>query len=115
VNPGARTILYPVTDLAGAKALFSTLLGSEPNADSPYYVGFQVGDQQIGLVPNGQQQGLTGPTAYYHVSDIAATLEALQSVGGQMTQEPRDVGGGRLVALAADADGNALGLIQDPQ
>lgn len=114
MNLGARTILYPVTDLAGAKTLFSTLLGIEPNADSAYYVGFEVDGQQIGLVPNGHQQGMTGPVAYYHVDDIAETLKALQGAGGQVTQEPREVGAGRLVAVAADADGNAIGLIQDP-
>jgi len=29
--------------------------------DAPYYVGFQVGDQQLGLDPHGHDQGLTGP------------------------------------------------------
>jgi predicted enzyme related to lactoylglutathione lyase len=114
VNLGVRTILYPVTDLAAAKTLFSTLLGIEPQSDAPYYVGYQLDDQQIGLVPNGHQQGMTGPVAHYHVSDIAQTLQALQGAGGRVTQEPRDVGGGRLVAIAADADGNSIGLIQDP-
>lgn len=31
-----------------------------------------------------------------------------------MTADPRDVGGGKLVATFTDPDGNALGLSQDP-
>jgi catechol 2,3-dioxygenase-like lactoylglutathione lyase family enzyme len=45
MNQGIRTILYPVKDLAKAKALYSKLLGIEPIADQAYYVGFQVEDQ----------------------------------------------------------------------
>lgn len=109
------TILYPVTDLARATAVYRTLLGVEPHVDSSYYVGFQVGGQEIGLVPNGQHQGLTGPTPYAHVDDINQRLEQLVAAGATVQQEPRDVGGGRLVALARDADGNAVRLIQDPR
>jgi hypothetical protein len=39
MGPGIKTIVFPVEDLAGAKALFRNLLGVEPYADEPYYVG----------------------------------------------------------------------------
>jgi hypothetical protein len=42
------------------------LLSVEPYVDYPVYVGFGVGDQEIGLVPYGQQEGAT---AFYHVDD----------------------------------------------
>jgi hypothetical protein len=29
--------------------------------DEAYYVGFRVGDQEIGLNPNGHRQGMTWP------------------------------------------------------
>ncbi len=45
MNQGIKTIIYPAKDIARAKALFSRLLGVEPFIDSPYYVGFKVGDQ----------------------------------------------------------------------
>ena len=51
MNLGVRTIIYPVKDLAQAKMRFRTLLGVEPYADQPYYVGFRVGDQEFGLDP----------------------------------------------------------------
>ena len=38
---GVKAIIIPVRDLAGAKALYRTVLGVEPYADEPYYVGFR--------------------------------------------------------------------------
>jgi hypothetical protein len=58
-----KTIIYPVKDLATAKPLYSALLGVEPIMDEPYYVGFSVEGQDIGLDPNGHSQGMTGPSA----------------------------------------------------
>ena len=113
MNIGIKTVVYPVKDLAKAKAMFSQLLGIEPHADAPYYVGFQVGDQEIGLNPNGQAQGMDGPVAYYHVSDIQESLQALLAAGANTQQAVMNVGGGRQVASVKDPDGNLIGLIQD--
>ena len=110
MNQGVKTIIYPVKDMARAKTRFRTLLGVEPYADQPYYVGFKVGDQDIGLVPNGTNAGMT---AFYHVDDIKQSLQSLVDAGSQILQEIRDVGGGRLIASARDADGNIIGLVQD--
>jgi predicted enzyme related to lactoylglutathione lyase len=114
VNQGIRTIIYPVADLGSAKALYSKLSGVEPYADEAYYVGFRVGDQEIGLDPNGHKQGMTGPVGYWHVDDIKKSLQLLLDAGGQVQQEVRDVGGGRLIASVKDADGNVNGLLQSP-
>ncbi len=105
-----RTILYPITDTAATKALFTPLLGVEPHSDAAYYIGYQVDGMEIGLVPNGDKQGMTGPTPYVHVADVKATYQALLAGGAESVQEPRDVGGGHLVALVKDQDGNAIGL-----
>jgi predicted enzyme related to lactoylglutathione lyase len=110
---GVKTILHPVTDLAKAKAVYTALLGMEPQADSPYYVGFEAEGQQIGLVPNAEQQRMTSPVAYWHVADINAKLAEVTAAGGTLKESPRDVGSGRLVATFTDTDGNELGLIQD--
>ena len=112
-NQGIKTVLYPIQDVARAKALFSELLGVEPHVEGPYYVGYKIGDQELGLVPNGHAQGMTGTTAYYHVDDIKKSLQLILDAGGQVQQDVRDVGGGRLVASATDAEGNIIGLIQD--
>lgn len=109
MNQGTKTIIYPVKDIVAAKTLFSKLLGIEPYADSAYYVGFRVGDQEIGLDPNGHKQGMTG---YYHVDDIQKSLQLLLDAGVKVQQEVKDVGGGKLIASVKDADGNVIGLIQ---
>ena len=70
MNNGISTIIYPVKDIAQAKALYTTLLGVEPIMDQPYYVGYKVGDQDIGLDPHGHSKGMTGPVGYWHVEDI---------------------------------------------
>ncbi|MEU0790135.1 VOC family protein [Amycolatopsis sp. NPDC005961] len=111
---GIKTVLHPVTDLAAAKAVYTALLGTEPQADAPYYVGYDVEGQHIGLVPNGAQQGMTGPVNYWHVTDIEAKLAEVTAAGAKVKDEPKDVGNGRLVATFTDADGNVLGVLQDP-
>ena len=110
---GIKTVLHPVSDLAAAKAVYSALLGVPPQSDSSYYVGFEAAGQQIGLVPGGAQQGMTGPVAYWHVADIKAKLAEVTAAGATIKDAPRDVGGGRLVATFTDPDGNVLGVLQD--
>jgi predicted enzyme related to lactoylglutathione lyase len=109
---GIKTVLHPVSDLAAAKAVYSALLGIEPQHDADYYVGFEVEGQHIGLVPGGGQ-GMTSPVAYWHVGDIEAKLAEVTAAGATVKEAPHDVGGGRLVATVTDPDGNVLGLLQD--
>jgi predicted enzyme related to lactoylglutathione lyase len=111
MNHGIKTVIYPVKDIAQAKALFSKLLGVAPYADAAYYVGFRIGDQEIGLDPSGHKHGMT---AYYHVDDIKKGLQVLLDTGAQVQQEIKDVGGGRLIASVKDADGNIIGLLHSP-
>jgi predicted enzyme related to lactoylglutathione lyase len=107
---GIKTVLHPVTDLDKAKPVYTALLGVEPTADAPYYVGYDSAGQHIGLVPNSD---MTSPVAYWHVADIEAKLAEVTAAGATLKDAPRDVGGGRLVASFTDVDGNVLGLIQD--
>jgi predicted enzyme related to lactoylglutathione lyase len=109
-----NTVLYPVKDLAQAKATFTSLFGVESYVDSPYYVGYAVDGSEIGLVPGGHDQGMTGPEAFFDVEDIDATLRALQGAGAVVVQEPRDVAAGLLVAKVRDTEGNIIGVKQPP-
>ena len=111
---GIKTVLHPVSDLDRAKAVYTALLGITPQADSSYYVGYEVAGQQIGLVPGGAAQGMTSPVSYWHVKDIEAKLAEVTAAGATVKESPRDVAAGRLVATFTDPDGNVLGLIQDP-
>ncbi len=110
MNQGITTVIYPVKDITKTKLLFQKLLGVEPYADTAYYVGFKVGNQDIGLDPNGHKEGAT---PYYYVDDIKNSLKLLIDAGAKTIQEIKDVGGGRLIASVKDENGNIIGLIQD--
>lgn len=110
MNKGVKTIIYPAKDITQTKATFQKLLGVEPYADQPYYVGFKVGDQDIGLVPNGNSAGMT---AFFHIDDIKNSLQILLDAGAEIIQDIKNVGGGRLIASAKDKDGNIIGLIEN--
>lgn len=112
MNEGIKTVIYPVTDLAKAKARFTELLGVEPIMDEAYYVGYRVGGQDVGLDPHGHGKGMTGPVGYWHVDDIRGSVKALIDAGAEEQQEIQDVGGGKLTAVVKDTDGNIIGLLQ---
>ena len=115
MNHNVRLLIYPVKDISRAKTLYGALLGAEPYLDEAYYVGFRVGDQEIGLDPSGHNAGMTGPVGYWNVSDINQTLQSLVDAGAKVQQKIKDVGGGKLIASVRDADNNVIGLIQFSQ
>jgi len=86
MSRGIRLLVFPVRDPARAKRLYGRLLGTEPYVEGPYYVGFRVGDQEIGLDPNGHKAGLTGPIAYWQVDDIRASVQSLVDAGATVQQ-----------------------------
>ena len=108
-NQGVKPVLHPVTDLDKALVVFVALLGQGTDHDAPYYVGYEVAGQHIGLVP----RGTGGPVAYWHVPAIEAKLAEVTAAGATVKDAPKDVGGGRLVATVVDPDGNVLGILQD--
>ena len=106
------SVIYPVKDLTAAKKQYAALLGVEPYFDQPFYVGFKIGDQEIGLDPNGFAEGMTGPVGYWQVADIHASLKQLTDADASKLKDIQDVGGGMLMASVKDADGNIIGLLQ---
>jgi predicted enzyme related to lactoylglutathione lyase len=113
---GLRTVIYPVADLARARAWYSALLGQEPYFDEPFYVGYSVGGFELGLDPNGTAApaGAGGPVAYWGVPDIAAAARRLRELGADERAPIQDVGGDIRTAVVADPFGNALGIIENP-
>jgi predicted enzyme related to lactoylglutathione lyase len=110
MNKGIKIILYPVKDINQSKTLFGKFLEVEPYTDQPYYVGFKVGNQDIGLVPNNPEGGAT---AFYDVDDIKNSLQTLLDGGAELIQDIKNVGGERLIASVKDKDGNIISLVQD--
>jgi predicted enzyme related to lactoylglutathione lyase len=106
-------IIYHAADVPQATKFFTTLLGTEPYVDSKRYVGFKVGDMEIGLVPKSDRT-TSGALAYVTVSDIKEALATLLAAGAEMGQEVTDVGYGLLVASVKDLDGTPIGLRQFP-
>jgi predicted enzyme related to lactoylglutathione lyase len=103
-----RLIVYPVNDLERAKAFYGKFLNVEPYVASPYYVGYKIGELEVGLDPNSKM----GPVAYIDVRNIESSIQALLKVGAQILQDVREAGGGLLIAQVKDADGNVVGLRQ---
>ena len=83
---GIKIVLHPVSDMARAKAMYTALLGIEPQADAPYYVGYDTAGQHIGLVPDGGPQGMTSPVAYWRVADIEEKLAEVTSAGATVKE-----------------------------
>ena len=84
-------ILYPTSDIAASKALFTRLLGVEPAQDEPYYVEFEVGGMTIGLDPSAEERGMTGATPFFEVADINALLAEMKASGADVAEGARAV------------------------
>lgn len=111
-----RTAVYRVEDLQAAKKWYSNILGIEPYFDEPFYVGFRIGNQELGLDPDvsGLVRGNNQPV-YWSVSNCKEALKQLLEEGAKLDSEPQDVGGGVIVASVKDPFGNILGIIQTPE
>ena len=110
---GLRTVIYHVDNLEKAKSWYAGVLGRAPYFDQAFYVGFEVGGFELGLVPDGKQ-GPGGTVAYWGVADAAKTLARLESLGAAVQERLQDVGGGIKVAAVADPFGNTVGIIENP-
>lgn len=105
-------LMFPTSDVAKSKELFSRLLEAAPVFDEPFYVGWQIAGLNVGLDPNGAARGMTGATPVFEVEDIRETVVALVAGGATIVEDVQPVGGGNLIAMLSDADGNMIGLGQ---
>jgi predicted enzyme related to lactoylglutathione lyase len=110
---GLRTVIYPVTNLNEASAWYERVLGRAPYFSEVFYVGFEVGGFELGLIPDGQP-GAAGATAYWGTQDIDAEVARLIALGAEVEAPVADVGGGIRVATVRDPYGNLFGVIQNP-
>jgi predicted enzyme related to lactoylglutathione lyase len=110
---GLRTAIYPVKDLALAKAWYGKVLALTPYFDEAFYVGFAVGGFELGLVPDGEASA-NGPQPLWGVENADTAYQTLLLLGGQALQAVTDVGGGIRVAAVLDPFGNRFGIIENP-
>jgi len=112
---GLRTAAYPAPDLARAKAWYAQAFGVAPYFDEPFYVGFNIGGYELGLVPDAPvSRPPGGVVVLWGVDNVGAACAHLLALGATMHDAPKDVGGGITVASVLDPFGNILGLIDNP-
>jgi catechol 2,3-dioxygenase-like lactoylglutathione lyase family enzyme len=109
---GLRSLIYPSSDVATAKAWWTDFLGFDPYFDEPFYVGFNVGGYELGLVASDADG--TGPTTYWAVDDVAGAVTHALSRGAVIREEPSDVGEGIIVASVDNPLGQSVGFIFNP-
>ncbi|MFD3592516.1 VOC family protein [Nocardia sp. NPDC058640] len=108
MSPTIASVVIPVSDLAATKAVYTTLYGT-PHTDESYYVGWAVGDVQIGLDPSGDIAA--GPVAYTAVDDVDTARSAAIDAGATERTAPREVSPGTRICVLEDPNGNPFGLI----
>jgi predicted enzyme related to lactoylglutathione lyase len=109
---GLRTIVYPASDLDAAKAFFTELTGEPPYFDQPFYVGYSVGGNELGLDPHADADA--GPVTYWGVEDVDAALARLRALGATEHDAVRDVGEGIRLASVRGPGGVVVGVIENP-
>jgi predicted enzyme related to lactoylglutathione lyase len=125
---GFATINIWADDVPAAVAWYAEFLGvaayfEQPGPDGrAAYAEFRVGDYQaeLGIVdrrfaPAGATTGPGGAVMYWHVDDLAGTVERLLALGATQHDPitPRGVSG-FVTASVVDPFGNLLGVMTNP-
>jgi predicted enzyme related to lactoylglutathione lyase len=110
---GLRTVIYPAPDLPKAKAWYESVFQRKPYFDEPFYVGFEIGGFELGLLPDAEP-GDAGAKALWGVEDIQREIQRLQAIGVVIAGGVQDVGEGIKIVDLVDPFGNLVGLIENP-
>lgn len=113
---GLRTTIYKVGDIAKAKNWYARAFGTEPYFDEPFYVGFNIGGYELGLLPeeNPTTQKNESVISYWGVEKIQEVYEQLIEIGATENEVPTIHGGEMMTASVIDPFGNVVGLIYNP-
>ena len=112
-------MISQVPELPSARDWYARVLGFQPYFDQPFYVGFNVGGYELGLIP--KEDNLVGPsapgavTAYWGVGDVQKSFDDLIAAGASSHEDPHNVGGEIVVATVLDPWGNPFGIIYNPE
>ena len=110
---GLRTAIYMVSDLNEAKAWYARAFETQPYFDEPFYVGFNIGGYELGLLPEEETPTQKAPTVitYWGVEDIEKVYQHFLSLGATTHEAPNSVGEPLMVATVFDPWGNIVGFI----
>jgi predicted enzyme related to lactoylglutathione lyase len=124
---GFATISYWADDVPAAVTWYADFLGVQPYFERsgpdgiPAYVEFRVGDHEaeLGIVdrrfaPSGVTTGPGGAVMYWHVDDLAGTVERLLASGATAWEPITPRGSGFVTASVVDPFGNVLGVMYNP-
>ena len=113
---GLRTVIYKVSDLDKAKAWYTKAFNVAPYFDEVFYVGFNVGGYELGLLPEeGDTAKASNVVTYWGVDKIEEEYQRFLSIGASAHETPNNVGGDIMVATVKDPWGNCIGLIYNPE
>ena len=104
-------------NMDASKRFYSDLFGwttlEEPGPDLGGYTVYQLDGKAVGGVMNlGDNPAPNSWLPYIGVSDVRATVEAVNAAGGEVLVEPMDVKTAGSMAVVKDAAGAAIGLWQ---
>jgi predicted enzyme related to lactoylglutathione lyase len=112
--------------MEAAKKWYTELLGLAPYFERPVegppaYIEFRLGDYQheLGIIhtnyaPKGATAGPSGAVVYWHVDDVAATVEKVMAMGAKEYEPLTNREAGFITASVVDPFGNILGLMYNP-
>ena len=114
---GLRTVVYKVDNLEKAKEWYSKAFKTNPYFDEPFYVGYNIGGYELGLLPIEipQENNLNSVVTYWGVNNIDKEYNSLIELGATVDEEPTNVGGDIVVASFRDPWGNVIGIIYNPE
>jgi predicted enzyme related to lactoylglutathione lyase len=112
--PGLRSCIYRVPELDSAREWYSRVFKTEPYFVEEYYVGFNIGGYELGLLPDAtpREINLSG-ISYWDTSEIGKSLKEFTEAGAKIVEDVQDVGDGVKLAAVSDPWNNAVVLIEN--
>ncbi len=122
---GLATVTLLAADVPAAARWYAGVLDAEPYFTRPLegppaYVEFRIGDDEdeLGIMDVRYATWTAGEPAgvvvHWHVDDLPAAVERLESAGAGVVQPPTVRGEGWATAVVADPFGNLLGVMTNP-
>ena len=113
---GLRTTIYKVSDLKAAKDWYTKAFKTAPYFDEPYYIGFNIGGFELGLLPEDEniRDKSENVLSYWGVENIDKEYQHLLDLGATIHEKPTNVGGELMVATVKDPWQNVVGIIYNP-
>ncbi|MBX2814885.1 MAG: VOC family protein [Saprospiraceae bacterium] len=113
---GLRTCIFLVPNLEEARSWYEQAFVQEPYFVEPFYVGFNIGGYELGLLPTDTPRAsvVDNVQVYWGVQDIHAEFDRLTALGAKIHQHPENVGGELMTGTLIDPWNNVFGLIYNP-